>query len=68
MMKTLGLALLLAFTFMLGGCVLRPAHHHHGHKNQGSQARRPSCHPSQYWDGETCRHKGKGRGARKHDG
>lgn len=26
------------------------------------------CHPSQYWDGETCRHKGKGNGARKHDG
>ncbi len=25
------------------------------------------CHPSQYWDGERCRHKGKGHGARKHD-
>ncbi len=28
---------------------------------------RPDCHPSQYWDGEQCRHKGKGKGARKHD-
>jgi hypothetical protein len=28
----------------------------------------PSCHPSQYWDGQQCRHKGKGKGARKHDG
>lgn len=28
----------------------------------------PKCHPSQYWDGEQCRHKGKGQGARKHDG
>jgi hypothetical protein len=28
----------------------------------------PSCHPSQYWDGTQCRHKGKGQGARKHDG
>jgi hypothetical protein len=28
----------------------------------------PSCHPSQYWDGAQCRHKGKGHGARKHDG
>ena len=27
-----------------------------------------SCHPSQYWDGYQCRHKGKGWGARKHDG
>ena len=26
------------------------------------------CHPSQYWDGTQCRHKGKGSGARKHDG
>ena len=25
------------------------------------------CKPSQYWDGETCRHKGQGKGARKHD-
>ena len=29
---------------------------------------RASCHPSQYWDGSQCRHKGKGHGARKHDG
>lgn len=29
---------------------------------------RPQCHPSQYWDGAVCRHKGKGQGARKHDG
>jgi hypothetical protein len=28
----------------------------------------PSCHPSQYWDGNQCRHKGQGQGARKHDG
>jgi hypothetical protein len=28
----------------------------------------PSCHPSQYWDGHQCRHKGQGQGARKHDG
>lgn len=25
------------------------------------------CHPSQYWDGDECRHKGQGKGARKHD-
>jgi hypothetical protein len=28
---------------------------------------RPDCPPSKYWDGERCRHKGKGKGARKHD-
>ena len=26
------------------------------------------CRPDQYWDGHECRHKGKGSGARKHDG
>ncbi|HVE83864.1 MAG TPA: hypothetical protein VND93_13490 [Myxococcales bacterium] len=26
------------------------------------------CRPDQYWDGTMCRHKGKGSGARKHDG
>ncbi|MGB8933182.1 MAG: hypothetical protein WCC48_18205 [Anaeromyxobacteraceae bacterium] len=25
------------------------------------------CRPNQYWDGDECRHKGKGHGARKHD-
>lgn len=30
--------------------------------------RQPACHPSQYWDGYQCRHKGNGWGARKHDG
>lgn len=25
------------------------------------------CHPSEYWDGQQCRHKGQGHGARKHD-
>jgi hypothetical protein len=27
----------------------------------------PECRPNQYWDGEECRHKGNGHGARKHD-
>jgi hypothetical protein len=33
-----------------------------------AEYREPSCRPSQYWDGTMCRHKGQGRGARKHDG
>jgi hypothetical protein len=32
-----------------------------------SSSTRKECKPSQYWDGETCRHKGQGKGARKHD-
>lgn len=52
---------------VLSGCIVhghnhgRSRGHSHAHKGRG-------CHPSQYWDGRQCRHKGKGRGARKHDG
>ena len=49
----------------LGGCTVvekrRPVY-------VVAPASRPACHPSQYWDGAQCRHKGNGRGARKHDG
>lgn len=48
--------------FSLGGCIVvrdRTVVKQHGRKD---------CHPSQYWDGTQCRHKGKGHGARKHDG
>ena len=60
------LAVALAFSVLalsLGGCVVRTHPHRHSHavKTRG-------CHPSQYWDGHKCRHKGKGHGARKHDG
>ena len=56
------------------GCLVtsRPAHgesHHHvKSRDQRSKKPRRACHPSQYWDGHTCRHKGRGHGARKHDG
>lgn len=55
--------------FSLGGCIV---HRNHveappkSKKSHGSSKRR-ECHPSQYWDGDQCRHKGKGKGARKHD-
>jgi hypothetical protein len=58
-------ALLLALAFApSAGCVLytHPRHRH------TAVAPAPRCHPSQYWDGHKCRHKGKGHGARKHDG
>jgi hypothetical protein len=54
---------LFSLSFSLQGCivvrdrttVVRPA------------KAKKDCHPSQYWDGDQCRHKGKGKGARKHD-
>ncbi|MBZ4419392.1 hypothetical protein [Myxococcus sp. RHSTA-1-4] len=36
-------------------------------KSKKSRLSSKECHPSQYWDGDKCRHKGKGKGARKHD-
>ncbi len=57
------LILLPAILLPLPGCiVVRETTHYVTPK----KARR-DCHPSQYWDGEQCRHKGKGKGARKHD-
>jgi hypothetical protein len=63
--------LVAALTFAglsLSGCVVasRPAHHHH--RTEKVVVREaPSCRPSHHWDGEKCRHNGKGKGARKHD-
>lgn len=43
-------------------------HHPHGRSRQAVKAKKhKKCPPSHYWDGEKCRHKGKGKGARKHD-
>ena len=67
-MRTKLIALIVALFLApsLGGCIVhtRDGHRHRGHKT----VRSPSCHPSQYWDGHHCRHKGRGHGARKHDG
>jgi hypothetical protein len=51
----------------LGGCIVRTTNVHPT-KTKKSGLSASDCHPSQYWDGEQCRHKGKGKGARKHDG
>jgi hypothetical protein len=56
--------------FSLSGCIVLK-HNPHTAPSKGSQksglSSRPSCDSNQYWDGEKCRHKGKGKGARKHD-
>jgi hypothetical protein len=56
--------LLMAFGFTATGCMVVDRRS----RALVGPSRSPTCHPSQYWDGHQCRHKGKGHGARKHDG
>lgn len=59
-----------AASFLFTGCVLVHDHgRHYGTHRSELSSREPErqCHPSQYWDGERCVHKGRGHGARKHD-
>jgi hypothetical protein len=54
--------------FSLQGCIVhRTIKEVPAPKSKKSSLSSKECHPSQYWDGEKCRHKGKGKGARKHD-
>jgi hypothetical protein len=63
----LRICLIPALMLLLPGCIyVRDATHRASRSGVRSQSR-PECHPSEYWDGDQCRHKGKGRGARKHD-
>ena len=60
-----------ASSLLLSGCIVVKDNR----RDDGVRSKRSAlsskdkreCHPSQYWDGERCRHKGKGKGARKHD-
>lgn len=55
------LALGIVLTFILSSCVVAvPSKRGHGHK-----AKNRRCHPSKYWDGRVCRHKGKAKGHHK---
>lgn len=57
MTKTLLSCLVVALLgALLAGCLVRTRDHHHHHGRR--DVRHPSCHPSQYWDGRTCRAKG----------
>ena len=67
MRRTTSILVLLLFVFAMSGCLVTSRGHGHRHGHVRS-AKRGGCHPSQYWDGRQCRHKGKGHGARKHDG
>ena len=62
------LALSAFLGFAGSSCII---HHPHGRSRQAVKAKKhkkhKKCPPSHYWDGDKCRHKGKGKGARKHD-
>ena len=66
MTRILQMALTAVVALGLSACVLRtgPRHQHHTVSKRSSGG---GCAPSHYWDGNQCRHKGKGHGARKHD-
>lgn len=62
--------LLLAVALQCGaGCIIRETRYVPVpvKGKRGEHRARRECHPSQYWNGDECRHKGKGKGARKHD-
>ena len=61
-MSRIAIAILIAV--FASGCIV----HRHPPATRTVVVVKDKCHPSQYWDGEQCRHKGKGHGARKHDG
>ncbi|HUH04422.1 MAG TPA: hypothetical protein VML75_20645 [Kofleriaceae bacterium] len=65
MMRKFGLFITAAAlsSFVLGGCFVRSGPGSSKHESKSSK-----CKPSQYWDGNQCKHKGKGQGSRKHDG
>ncbi len=63
----LRLVLPLVALVSFSGCIFVRTPVQSSKPSQQSGLSRPDCHPSQYWDGEKCRHKGKGKGARKHD-
>lgn len=65
--RTLVISLAVAATLQLG-CAVVPLSPGPGRSKSSLSSGKPDCAPSQYWDGTMCRHKGKGHGARKHDG
>lgn len=72
-LRTIMMALALSFSVGAGsGCILHAKDNpdrsqHRSKKRSHKKKKDKKCRPSHYWDGEKCRHKGKGKGARKHD-
>ena len=74
-MKHLLFIAMLLSAILLGGCTLALRTQEgttvsgtvYGSSEQPLSQREVQCEPNQYWDGQCCRHKGQGRGARQHD-
>ena len=66
-MKTIALGL--AAAFVLSGCVfVKQDRRGPGAVKLAVDGKHDErCRPNEYWDGDRCKHKGKGHGARKHD-
>ena len=64
MKQLIACASLALFLTAASGCVV---HRYPASTQRVVVVKEKGCHPSQYWDGSKCRHKGKGWGARKHD-
>jgi hypothetical protein len=64
---TLRLLLPVLGLFSLGGCIVHPPPLIVVPVKTKKSNLSANCDNNQYWDGEKCRHKGKGKGARKHD-
>ena len=57
-----------ALSLVLSGCIVHTRDRAPRRSHQHVKAKKGrDCRPSHYWDGHKCRHKGKGKGARKHD-
>jgi hypothetical protein len=68
MRKLVSFAVLVLLAGSLSACVVRTDPRPVGSRRAALNAgARPQCKPSHHWDGQMCRHNGKGKGARKHD-
>jgi len=66
-MKQRSALLLPALMFLLPGCFIRHDTVYVPVEKEKKHRKHSECHPSEYWDGHHCKHKGKGKGSRKHD-
>jgi len=61
------LILVAALSMSVSGCLFVPSKVVGTSRNAASKPSGSRCKPSQEWDGQKCKHKGKGGGSRKHD-
>ena len=62
------LPLLALMSLPLGGCIVLRTPPPRKSATKVVVVKERDCHPSEYWDGDRCVHKGKGHGKGKHKG